>query len=252
MGCGFSLASLTAQASVTLNWNNQTQGSLSQSNQTTYTGSFTASDGGIVDATVQSSGNATASRLGSKGVQTPAVTNAIFDGGLPSGNSNLAIVANFNKAGVSATPGTVEITVDFAGYAHGVKNVNFSLFDVDAFDHADFADQITFLTPGVTLTPGADNTVTGSTVTGVSPSPNRGPDSGAGNVLVDYGTLPLHQIVFDFTSPTPNEALHGFAIGDISFTPAPEVSQLVLGLAACALGAFWLRKSGLGRATGAT
>ena len=252
LGVGFGLACFTAQASVTLDWNSQTQGTLGHPNQTTYTGSFTASDGGAVDANVQLIGNVSAFRFGSSGVQTPAVTNTIFDGGLPSGNSNLAMVANFDKPGASTTPGTVQITLDFAGYSRGVRDVSFDLYDVDATDHVHFADQITFLTPGATLTPSVDNSVSGSTVTGTAPSPNRGPGSGNGNVLVAYGALPLHQIVFDFTSPTPIEVLHGFAIGDISFTPVPEASQLVIGLTACALGALWLRKSGVRRVVGIT
>ncbi|MBW0001634.1 MAG: hypothetical protein JO015_21265 [Verrucomicrobia bacterium] len=250
LGAGLGLASLTAQASITLDWNDQPQGTLSRTNQNTYQGSFTASDGGAVDATVQLSGNVTAFRSGPTHLQTPAVTNTIFDGGLPSGNSNLAIVANFNRPGVSATPGTVEVTLDFAGYKQGVKNVTFDLFDVDARDRANFVDQIQFITPGVALTAGADNTVTGSTVTGTGPSPNHGPDSGAGNVRVAYGYLPLHQIVFDFTSPTPNRALHGFAISNLSFAPVPEASQLAIGLAACAFGALWLRKADQRRTAG--
>lgn len=251
-GVGFGLAGLSAQASVTLDWSNQPQGTLPK-NGSTYSEAFTASDGGAVTATVQpSSRGVSPQAFGSAHLQTPAVTSTIFDGGiLPSGSaSNLSIVADFRPTSTDPDP-KIEVTLDFSGYAKGVSNVNFSLYDVDGNDNARFQDRITFLTSGAALTGSADNSTSGNVVVGKAAAPNQGPGSNAGNVSVTYGSMPLHQIKFDFDGTTNVPALHGFAIGNLVFTPVPEASQLAIGLAACAFAAFWVRKSGLRKATGA-
>ena len=250
MGVGFGLAGFTAQASVTLDWSAQPQGALNKNPNGTYSETFAVPGGGKVEATVRLFGNTSADKFGSASLQTPAVTNTIFDGGiLPSGSSsNLAVVANFRPATTDPDP-MVQVTLGFVGYSK-VSNVNFSLFDVDADDHNHFQDRVTFLTSGAVLTGSSDNLVFGNVATGTNRSPNQGPGSGAGNVSVAYANLPSNQITFDFDSPTSNEVLHGIAIGNVSFTPVPEASQLAIGLAACALGAFWLRKTGQRRAAG--
>jgi hypothetical protein len=245
-------AGLTAQASVvTLNWNDVTQGTLTKSGPA-YT-ELVPVGGGDVKVSVQGSTSTTLEKFGAGSIQTPAVTSTIFNGGLPaSESSNLSTVADFHPSAVDSDP-TVTFTINFLGYAHGVSDVTFSLFDVDANDATHFVDRVTFLTPGVGLTGSADNVISGpsgNVVTGTHGSPNTGPGSGDGNVLVKYGTLPSNQITFVFDNPSGKEALHGIGIGNISFTPVPEASQLAMGLAACALGAFWLRKTGQRRAAG--
>jgi hypothetical protein len=248
LGAGFGMASLTAQASVTLDWSTQPQGTLNKNPNGTYSETYAAPGGGEIVATVGLIGNVGVDPFGSASIQTPAVTNTIFNGGLPAGKSNLAVVANFRPTASDPDP-MVQVTLDFVGYPK-VSNVNFSLFDVDSDDHNHFQDRVTFLTAGAVLTGSSDNLTFSNVAIGTNPSPNQGPGSGAGNVSVTYSSLPSNQIQFDFDSPTSNEVLHGIAIGDISFTPVPEASQFAIGLAACALGAFWLRKSGLRRATG--
>lgn len=248
LGAGFGLASLTAQASLTLDWSAQPQGTLTQGSNGAYSETFALPGGGKVEATVQPIGGAATRKFGAADIQTPAVTNTIFSGGLPSRQSNLSIVALFHPTASNPDP-LVQVTLDFLGYPK-VSNVHFSLFDVDAADNARFQDRVTFLTPGATLTGSSDNTVSGNVALGTRPSPNLGAGSGAGNVGVTYSSLPSNQIQFDFDSPTANEVLHGIGIGAIAFTPVPEASQLAIGLAACALGAFWFRRSGLRRANG--
>lgn len=242
-------AGLSAQASiVTLNWNDVAQGALTKSGPA-YT-ELVPVGGGDVKVTVQGSTSTTLERFGPGSIQTPAVTSSIFNGGLPAGQgSNLSTVADFHPSTVDSDP-TVTFTINFLGYAHGVSGVTFSLFDVDANDTSHFVDRVTFLTPGVSLTGSADNVVSGNSVTGTHPSPNTGSGSGDANVVVKYSNLPSNQITFTFDNPSGRESLHGFGIGNISFTPVPEVSQLVMGLAACALGAFWLRKTGQRKAAG--
>ncbi|MBV9488782.1 MAG: hypothetical protein JO069_03540 [Verrucomicrobia bacterium] len=240
MAIGLGLTGFTAQASVvTLNWNTVPQGPLTKSGSS-YT-DVVKLDGGEVEVTVAPSGPVALSKFGTPAVQTPAVTDAIFQGGQPAGSSNLSSVAHFLPPKGKENP-TITYTIDFLGFK-GVSDVRFDLFDVDSTDRAKFVDQITFQTAGVSLTAGKDNVVTGgNTVTGRAASPNLGPGSDAGNVGVSYGSLPSDKIVFTYTNPLGNASVNGFGIGNVSFTPVPEVNQLAIGLAACALAVVWLRQ----------
>jgi hypothetical protein len=161
----------------------------------------------------------------------------------------LSTVADFRPA-VAGTNATVEFTLDFFGFKQGVRDVSFTLFNVEN-DHGQgrggvpkrLDDVVTFRTEGLNLTPGADNKVTGNTVTGIA---DTGPASWGGpeaEVQVHSGNLPLRQIVFDWTEkiePGNKDFQEELAIGNVIFTPVPEYGQLGIGLAACLLGGLWL------------
>jgi hypothetical protein len=156
----------------------------------------------------------------------------------------LSSVANFKPSG-SGTP-TVTFTIDFFGFKQGVKDVSFTLFNVDADKkgHNLVQDVVTFQTAALTLTGGKDNVVSGNTVTGTGDSGPESTDGSGGDVTVHSGNLPLHQIMFTFTQlANPEKFLDQIAIGNITFTPVPEVGQLGIGLVACLLGALWLHKN---------
>jgi hypothetical protein len=236
------LSNAEARASVTLDWNAAPQGTL-QKQAGVYT---TGTDFSGVDITVAGSNGATPFRFGPAGLQTPAVTNTIFSGGGTA--SSLSTVALFKPTGA----GSVTFTINFFGFKQGVKDVNFTLFDVDANKHGsvNVPEVVSFQTAGLTLTGSADNVVSGNTVTGTQTSNNTGPGSGDANVSVKSGSMPLHQIVFTFsTLPTDIAALAGISIGNISFTPVPEVGQLAIGLVACLIGGLWLWKNRRDRAS---
>jgi hypothetical protein len=158
----------------------------------------------------------------------------------------LSTAANFKSSG--GTP-TVTFTLDFFGFKQGVKNVSFELFDIDAVNRGGtlVRDVVTFQTAGLSLTAGKDNTVSGETVTGTGISGPESTDEPGGDVAVHSGNLPLHQIMFNWTQSggggPGSEFLDEIAIGNITFTPVPEVGQLVIGLVACLLGALWLHKN---------
>jgi hypothetical protein len=156
----------------------------------------------------------------------------------------LSSAANFKASG-TGTP-TVTFTIDFFGFKQGVRDVSFELFNVDAVKRGNtlVPDVVTFQTAGLSLTSGKDNVVSGNTVTGTGISGSESTDEPGGDVAVHSGNLPLHQIVFTWTQlANPEEFLDEIAIGNISFTPVPEVGQLVIGFVACLLGAFWLHKN---------
>jgi hypothetical protein len=225
------LSNVGARASVLLDWNTATQGTL-QKQGGVYT---TGTDFSGVDVTVAGSNGATPTHW--SGLQTPAVGKTIFSGGQT--GSDLSTVALFKPTGL----GSVTFTIDFFGYKQGIKDVSFDLFDVDANKHGavNVEEVVSFKTAGLTLTGSADNVVSGNTVTGIKSSNNTGPGSSDANVSVKSGSMPLHQIVFTFSTLATNIAANeGIGIGNISFTPVPEVGQLAIGLAACLIGGIWL------------
>jgi len=233
------LSSAGATASVVLaDWSKAPQGVLQKlARVDTYT---TGTDFSGLDLTVAGNSAANPFRFGSAGLQTPAVTKTIFSGGTT--GADLSTVALFKPTG----SGSILYTINFFGFKQGVKDVSFTLFDVDANRHGSINVQevVSFQTAGLTLTGSKDNVVSGNTVTGISTAPNTGPGSADGNVTVQSGNMPLHQIVFTFgTLPAGIDALAGIGISNISFTPVPEVGQLAIGLIACLIGGLWLRKN---------
>jgi hypothetical protein len=233
------LSNIEARASVTLNWNTVPQGTLQKQNGVYTTGS----DFSTVDITIAGSNGAVPFRFGPAGLQTPAVTNTLYGGGTPA-NSSLSTVANFLPTG-SGTP-TVTFTIDFFGFKQGVKDVSFQLFNVDAAKHGSVLaqDVVTFNTALLSLTGSQDNVVSGNTITGTGHTIPGASDADLANVTVKSGNMPLHQIVFTFTQlPADMPFLAGIALGNLSFTPVPEVGQLAIGLVACLIGGLWLLKS---------
>jgi hypothetical protein len=231
------LSNVGARASV-VDWSTAPQGTLQKLPGDVYTTGTDFSDQGV-EVRVAGTQTANPFPFTSADLQTPAITNTIFGGA-----SSLSTVANFLPTGGG---NSVTFTIDFFGIKQGVKDVSFTLFDVDAFKHGsvNVQDVVTFQAAGLKqLTGSADNVVNGNTVTGLTDSDNTG--GTGGNVTVTYqsGNMPLHQIVFTFgTLAAGVDALSGFAIGNITFTPVPEVGQLAIGLIACLIGGLWLWKS---------
>jgi len=237
------LSNVGARASVLLDWNKAPQGTLQSLPGDVYT---TGTDFSGVKVTVAGNSADNPFPFGPAALQTPAITNTLFSGGTT--GSSLSTVALFEPTGSSG----VTFTINFFGFKQGVKDVSFTLFDVDANKHGSInvPEVVSFKTAGLTLTGSADNVVSGNTVKGITDSNNTGASSGDANVTVKSGNMPLHQIVFTFsTLPAGIDALAGFSIGNISFTPVPEVGQLAIGLIASLVGCLWLRKNRRQRAS---
>jgi hypothetical protein len=182
---------------------------------------------------------------GSGFVQSGLHTPKVDDKGSPFTQPVLSTTADFKA---NPATGAVTFTINFT---QPVRDASFTLFDVDATpdsQHRD-ADVVTFATTaGLHLTPHADNVVgPDNVVTGIGRTDKNATDEPAGDVNVQYGPLPLKQIVFTWTRPdtAPGENLDEIAIGNIAgiITPVPEVGQLAIGLVACLLGALWLHKN---------
>jgi hypothetical protein len=241
---------------VTLDWNavTWTNGSLSNS----YDIDPAASGS---DVTVAVSGNT--AQLGAEQVspfpQTPALTTNL-QGGLPTPKNTLTLFLDLTSNTQSVT-----ISVSFsAQYTQGVNNVSFSIFDVDfasinGAGGAKFTDEIRSVV-GVapdgslvagTLTPSADNRLTGTgfnaVVDGVSTTNDTGAGSASdgGNVTVSFGNAAITSFTFVYgsgsTAPSDPTGQH-IGISDISFTPVPEVNPSWAAAFSCLAAGYLIRR----------
>jgi hypothetical protein len=135
--------------------------------------------------------------------------------------------------------GGMTVTIKFTT---AVTGVSFSLFGVD-YSSSSIFDQISSITAltsgsatiGATVTTSAANTGTGSgaglVVFGTANSSSA--TSGNGNVLISFGTNSVKQVTFTWINPGSLLGSQQIALGNISFTPLPEVGAGVAALALC-------------------
>ena len=175
----------------------------------------------------------------------PAI-DATLEGGQGAGVSSLHLGVDF-----IAQSHTITITIDFSNYAQGVEGISFALFDIDrAPGSALYIDQIrsiygigldgtTHIAPTIT---GVGSTVllggTGltQTLTGNSAAADTGAGSNAGNATISFAS-PIRSFTFvwgvpnsNANNPTPMD----LAIGNINFSPVPEVNPAAAAAVLCA------------------
>lgn len=251
--CLFLLCTLvftcTAARAVTLDWSTVawTNGSLTNSYN------IDASSPGN-DITITISGNTAqlvTDPFATGTPQTPAITSA-FQGGFGSVPKTLDLAVNFTDPSQGLT-----VTVTFsAAYAAGVKNVSFSIFDVDfnndPVNASTFQDEIRSITAttianttaAATVTGSTDNIVTGSgtplaKADGTALSPDTGAGSGAGNTTIDFGTNAIKSFTFAYGSGASipgltNPTFEHIGIYNIGFTPVPEINPALASGFSCA------------------
>lgn len=154
------------------------------------------------------------------GVMTPAITS--LQGGLTPIQKSLELAADLR------TNSKITMTVNFSPlYTLGVKNVSFSLFDIDletnkdrissiygiALDGSKVAPTITFGS-AISLT----ETGLGQALTGVDASPDTGPSSGAGTATISFGSTPIKGFTFTCTNSNGAPFYQQIAMGDIYST----------------------------------
>lgn len=146
----------------------------------------------------------------------------------------------------------------FFNYSTGVKNVSFTLYDVDA-SGTQFVDLISNIyavtvtgqiVAATAITTSTDNTLSGtgtnSTVKGTA---NSDPGTSDGNVTITFNTTEaIRYVTFTWSNLTYSGA-QAIGVGNITYTIAPEVgvgqASLIVCLFALAAGALakWRRRS---------
>lgn len=169
-----------------------------------------------------------------------------------------------NTATMVNSSNSVTVTITFS-YALGVKNVTFSLLDIDAVADTESGTGYIDRISAISATPlsGAPNSValtatnTSSTVTTLTGSGTLGMEvqgnTTAGNISTHNGDVtfssdgtPITSITFTWNNPGP-DYFNGqiIALGNISFTaaPVPEIGSSFGALATCGgLLAAWRRR----------
>jgi hypothetical protein len=170
------------------------------------------------------------------GIQTPVVNQTLTGGILPPQNS-LMLAANLH------TNSSATVQLSFPGTL-GSINVSFTIFDIDvttnsdiisniygvALDGTHIAATITNVGPAVTLS-GSGLTYK---LTGNAASPDN---SSNGNVTISFGSTLITDVFFTFGNTAGAPRYQDIAIGDINFTPVPEMNPAAVSAGSCFLAA---------------
>lgn len=168
------------------------------------------------------------------GTQTPAVNQTLTGGILPPQNS-LMLAANLH------TNSNATVQLSFPG-SLGSINVSFTIFDIDVTTNADVISSIygvasdgTHIAPTITNV-GSAVIVSGSgltyKLTGNAASPDN---SSNGNATISFGSIMITDVFFTFGNTAGAPRYQDIAIGDINFTPVPEINPAAVSVGSCLL-----------------
>ncbi|HEX8899021.1 MAG TPA: hypothetical protein VF751_10005 [Chthoniobacterales bacterium] len=174
------------------------------------------------------------------GSQAP-VDNQTLTGGLSPAQNSLMLAANLH------TKSACTVQISFTGgngalNTPGATNVSFTIFDIDITTNADVISSIYGVAPDGTHV-AATITNVGSAVTlagiglaqeltGNAASPDN---SGNGNVTISFGSTLITDVFFNFGNTAGAPRYQDIAIGDISFTPVPEINPAAASGVSCLL-----------------
>jgi hypothetical protein len=167
------------------------------------------------------------------GTQTPAI-NQTLTGGLSPAQNSLMIAGNLH------TNTDVTVHISFTGNTPGANNVSFSIFDIDvttnsdiissiygvALDGTHVAATITNVGPAVDLTGAGLNQV----LTGNAASPDN---SANGNATISFGSAVITDLFFTFSNNAGAPFYQDIALGNLTFTPVPEINPSVAASVSC-------------------
>ena len=191
------------------------------------------------------------------GMMTPAI-NQTMTGGLVPAQNSLNIAANLH------TNSNLTVHISFTGgpgNLPGANNVSFTLFDIDITTNSDIISNIYGVAPDGTHVPatitnvGSAVTLGGTglsqTLTGNAASANN---SSNGNATISFGSMLIYDLYFTFGNTAGAPRYQDIGIGDITFTPVPEInpalSASISCLAAVGLTVFMRRRAQVRRDAG--
>ena len=167
------------------------------------------------------------------GTQTPAI-NQTMTGGLSPVQNSLIIAANLH------TNSNLTVQFSFTGAQAGANNVSFSIFDIDVTTNSDIISNIYGVAPdgthvAATITNvGSVVTLGGTgltqTLTGNAASAN---DSSNGNATLSFGSTLITDVFFTFSNTAGAPRYQDIGIGDLTFTPVPEMNPAISASISC-------------------
>ncbi len=174
------------------------------------------------------------------GSQAPVVNQTLTGGLLPAQNS-LMLAADLH------TKSACTVQISFTGgngalNTPGATNVSFTLFDIDITTNADVISGIYGLAPNgthvaATITNiGSSITPTGTgLLTELAGNSAAANNSGTGNVTISFGSTLITDVFFNFGNTAGAPRYQDIGIGDITFTPVPEINPSVAAAGSCIL-----------------
>lgn len=176
--------------------------------------------------------------------------NSALQGGQAAGNLSLNISVDLGREDRS-----VAVTITFSNYPLGVEGVSFTLFDIDRDGGSLYIDEIrsisatgldgvTLIAPTITnLGASVSRTGTGlnQILTGIGTAADTGAGSGAGNATISFNSA-IRSFTFLFgcdATAARNPPPQSIALGNVTFSPVPEVNPSFVAGGVCVLGAIW-------------
>jgi hypothetical protein len=168
------------------------------------------------------------------GDQTPVI-NQTLTGGVPPPEKSLMLGANLH------TNSNATVQLSFPGTL-GSINVSFTIFDIDVTTNSDVISNIY----GVAL----DGTKVAATITNVGPAVllsgsgltykltgnAASPDNSSnGNATISFGSTLISDVFFTFGNTAGAPRYQDIGIGNIDFTPVPEINPAAVSVASCLL-----------------
>ena len=169
------------------------------------------------------------------GTQTPAI-NQSLTGGLSPAENSLMIAANLH------TNSNLAVQLAFTGLGGTATNVSFTIFDIDITTNSDIISNIygvaadgthvaaTITNLGSTVTPSGSALT--QKLTGNAASADN---SGNGNATISFGGVAITDVFFTFGNNAGAPFYQDIALGDISFTPVPEINPAAASAISCLL-----------------
>lgn len=160
----------------------------------------------------------------------------------------------------------ITITITFSDqYTLGIEDLSFSIFGIDRPGAGnDYIDQIRSIqgtsTTGVSMAPtissrGSSVTLTGTglsqVLTGNNSVARTGDTSGAGNATISFGPG-VRSVTFSFGDDNPafnNPLAQDISLGNINFSPVPEVNPAFAAAGICLLAVVTIRRRMRGGST---
>jgi hypothetical protein len=119
----------------------------------------------------------------------------------------------------------------------GATNVSFTIFDIDITTNSDIISTIYGVGPdGTHIAPTITNVGPAVTLTGtgltqkLSDNAVSADTSGNGNATISFGSTPIYDVFVTFGNTAGAPRYQDIAIGDITFTPVPEINPAVASL----------------------
>jgi hypothetical protein len=167
------------------------------------------------------------------GTQTPVI-NQTLTGGLSPVQNSLMLAADLK------TKSDTTIQLTFTGVYPGAANVSFTLFDIDVTTNSDIISGIYGVAPdgthiAATITNvGSTVTLAGSGLTqSLSGNAVNANNSGNGNATISFGSAVITDVFFNFSNTAGAPRYQDIGIGDITFSPVPEINPAAASAISC-------------------